>query len=66
MHMPDLNAREWAALLPLIILMVWMGVAAQTFLPSIGASNAKALSMTKGQIEQRVETTTPKVATRAH
>jgi NADH-quinone oxidoreductase subunit M len=37
-HMPDMTGREWAAILPLIILMVWMGVAAQTFLPSIGAS----------------------------
>ena len=43
MHMPDLNAREWAAILPLLILMIWMGVAAQTFLPSIGASNAAML-----------------------
>ena len=24
-HMPDLNGREWAAILPLLILMVWMG-----------------------------------------
>ena len=65
-HMPDLNGREWAALLPMIVLMVWMGVAAQTFLPSIGASNAQILSQTKGSIEQSVKADTGnEVAARA-
>jgi NADH-quinone oxidoreductase subunit M len=54
-HMPDLSSREWAAILPLLILMVWMGVAAQTFLVSISASNANTLSMTKGGMEQQVK-----------
>jgi NADH-quinone oxidoreductase subunit M len=54
-HMPDLSSREWVAMLPLLVLMVWMGVAAQTFLPSISASNAKALGMTRGSIEQQVQ-----------
>ncbi|HYI94646.1 MAG TPA: NADH-quinone oxidoreductase subunit M [Bryobacteraceae bacterium] len=53
--MPDLNAREWAAILPLVVLMIWMGVAAQTFLPSIGASNAGFLAATKGSVEQQVK-----------
>ncbi|MBC7927262.1 MAG: NADH-quinone oxidoreductase subunit M [Bryobacteraceae bacterium] len=56
-HMPDLNAREWAALLPMLALMVIMGVAAQLFLPSISASNAEALTHTKGSQEQRVKAT---------
>ena len=46
--------REWAAILPMIILMIWMGVAPQTFLPSIGASNAAMLATTKGRLEQQV------------
>ncbi len=25
-HVPDLNAREWAVVVPLIVMMVWMGV----------------------------------------
>ena len=25
-HMPDLNGREWAAVIPLIVMMVWMGI----------------------------------------
>ena len=39
-NMSDLNSREWAALLPML-------------LPSISASNADALSHTKGTQEQR-------------
>jgi hypothetical protein len=35
--------------------MIWMGVAAQTFLPSIGASNSAMLSTTKGSVEQQVK-----------
>ena len=37
-HMYDLNRREWAAMIPLLVLMVWMGTYPQTFLPSISAS----------------------------
>jgi NADH-quinone oxidoreductase subunit M len=54
-HMPDLVGREWAALLPLIALMVVMGIAAQAFLPSIGASNSDALMKTRGNQEQNVK-----------
>jgi NADH-quinone oxidoreductase subunit M len=57
-HMPDMSFREWAAILPMIVLMIWMGVAPQTFLPSIGASNAAMLSTTKGSLEQQVKSTT--------
>ncbi len=42
-HMFDLGAREWAAILPLLLLMVWMGTFTQTFLPSISAQNAQIL-----------------------
>lgn len=63
-HMPDLNTREWIAILPMLILMVWMGVAAQNFLPSISASNARTLSQSNGSVEQQVKTPTktPEVA----
>lgn len=53
-HMPDLVAREWAALLPMLAMMIAMGIAAQMFLPSISASDADALAQTKGSQEQRV------------
>jgi NADH-quinone oxidoreductase subunit M len=66
-EMPDLTAREWAALVPMVVLMIWMGVAAQTFLPSIGASNAGILLHTKGHVEQnvKVQQTGNEVASRA-
>jgi len=38
-HMTDLSKREWLCIMPLVVLMVWMGVYTQTFLPSIGESN---------------------------
>src|SRR5580704_1191341 len=31
-HMPDLSAREWSAMIPLVVMMVWLGVGSQTFL----------------------------------
>jgi NADH-quinone oxidoreductase subunit M len=46
-HMTDLSGREWAAILPLLILMVWMGTYTQTFLPSISAQNARILEQVK-------------------
>jgi len=42
-HMPDLNAREWAAVLPLLILMFWMGIYSQSFMPAISAQNTQIL-----------------------
>ena len=42
-HMPDLNFREYAIIVPLILLMVWMGTFTQSFLPPISASNAVLL-----------------------
>ena len=55
-HMPDLSGREWLALAPMVVLMIWMGVYPQTFLPSIGAANAAALAQSKGKVEQQVKT----------
>jgi len=42
-HMPDLNFREYAIIVPLILLMVWMGTFTQSFIPSISASNTVLL-----------------------
>jgi NADH-quinone oxidoreductase subunit M len=46
-HMPDLGRREWAAMLPLLVLMVWMGTVTQSFLPPISTSGAAILESTK-------------------
>ena len=53
-HMYDLNAREYAAVLPLIVLMVWMGSFTQSFLPSIGAANARILAPIEAKREFQV------------
>jgi NADH-quinone oxidoreductase subunit M len=42
-HIPDFNLREWACIVPLIMLMVWMGVFTQTFLLPVSEANAKIL-----------------------
>jgi NADH-quinone oxidoreductase subunit M len=53
-HMVDLSAREWAVIVPLLVLMVWMGSFAQTFLPAISVQNAAILDQTKKVETQRV------------
>jgi NADH-quinone oxidoreductase subunit M len=57
LHMPDLSHREWGAMLPLLVLMLWMGVYSQTFLPSVGAVNAQVIEQTKNGLEYRVQLT---------
>jgi NADH-quinone oxidoreductase subunit M len=64
-HVHDLGPREWAAILPLVLLMVWMGTAAQTFLPPISAANAQVLEQTKINVEFRVEHNVPAEAAHA-
>ena len=49
-HMPDLSGREWAAILPLLLLMFWMGTYTQTFLPAITAQNGRILEQSKQRI----------------
>lgn len=46
-YMRDFSAREWATMVPLAALMVWMGVYSQSFIPVITASNARTLEMTR-------------------
>lgn len=45
-HMPDMSAREWGAMIPLLILMVWLGVGSNTFLPRISAVTSAILKET--------------------
>jgi len=49
-HMYDLTGREWAAALPLLLLMVWMGTYTQTFMPPISAQNAQILQQSGGAV----------------
>ena len=54
-HMWDMRGREWLAMLPLLILMVWMGSFAQSFMPPISAQNAQILQQTKTGVDERVQ-----------
>lgn len=47
LHMHDLTAREYAALIPMIAMMVWMGVYSQSFLPSVSSQNTEILKMSQ-------------------
>jgi NADH-quinone oxidoreductase subunit M len=55
-HMPDLNLREYAVIVPMIVLMLWMGTFTQSFIPPISASNAVALGPIDARREVHVRT----------
>jgi NADH-quinone oxidoreductase subunit M len=42
-HMPELNLREWACIVPLVVMMVWMGLYTQSFLPPVSETNTQIL-----------------------
>jgi len=51
----DLNVREWAAVVPLVTMMVWMGVYSQSFLPPIGKATARVLNQVQINVPVRVQ-----------
>lgn len=51
-HMPDFNMREWVCVIPLVVMMVWMGISTQTFLPAVSEANAGILS--KSQLSAHI------------
>jgi NADH-quinone oxidoreductase subunit M len=54
-YMPDLGLREWAAIVPLVVMMVWMGVYSQSFLPPVSKTTARVLEQTHINVPERVE-----------
>jgi NADH-quinone oxidoreductase subunit M len=52
--MHDLNRREWAALVPLIAMMVWMGVYTASFLPPVTRANAATLEQSRMNVRFHV------------
>jgi NADH-quinone oxidoreductase subunit M len=57
---PDLDVREWLCVVPLIVLMFWLGIGTQTFLPAITGTTSHLLDDSRQSIPFRVE------AARAH
>jgi len=54
-HVPDLNLREWAAVVPMIAMMVWMGVYSQSFLAPVSKVTARVLEQTQVNVPYRVQ-----------
>ncbi|HLX44566.1 MAG TPA: NADH-quinone oxidoreductase subunit M [Bryobacteraceae bacterium] len=54
-HMFDLTPREWLAIAPLLLLMVWMGTFTQSFMPAISTQNARILQDTQKPKVERVQ-----------
>jgi NADH-quinone oxidoreductase subunit M len=54
-HMFDLVPREHLAMIPLIVLMVWMGSFSQSFIPPISVTNAGILGPIDARKEVQVE-----------
>ena len=61
-HVPDLNPREWAVILPLAAMMVWMGVYSQSFLPPVSKVTARVLDQTQINVPFKVQIHSNKVA----
>ena len=55
----DLRTRDWAPLLPLILLMIWLGSYTQSFLPPISTATSHLLDETSMSNEYRVKLVTP-------
>lgn len=55
----DLSWGELAPVLPLLVLMVWLGSYTQSFMPSITSANAQLLERTKVSVEFNVKTNRP-------
>jgi NADH-quinone oxidoreductase subunit M len=53
-HLPDLKLREWVAVVPLIVMMVWMGVYSQSFLPPVSKATARVLDQAQVNVPFRV------------
>jgi len=53
-HFHDLQGRDWVPILPLILLMVWLGCYPQTFMPSISAATSNLLDHTNMNNQYRV------------
>ena len=55
LHMPDLSTREYAALVPMIAMMIWMGVYSQSFLPAVSSQNTEILKMSQDRRTTLIE-----------
>ncbi|MCU1295458.1 MAG: proton-translocating NADH-quinone oxidoreductase, chain [Bryobacterales bacterium] len=57
---PDLTGRDWAPVVPLIVLMVWFGSYTQSFMPPISSATSHILDESRMNDEYRVKLVTPR------
>ncbi|MBV8550814.1 MAG: NADH-quinone oxidoreductase subunit M [Acidobacteriaceae bacterium] len=55
----DLSTRDWVPLLPLIVLMVWLGVYTQSFMPPITSATSHILDQTNMNNQYQVKLVLP-------
>jgi NADH-quinone oxidoreductase subunit M len=55
----DLAFRDWAPVLPLIVLMVWLGSYTQSFMPPISSATSRLLEQTSVNSQYRVKLAVP-------
>jgi NADH-quinone oxidoreductase subunit M len=58
-HFHDLQWRDWVPVVPLILLMVWLGCYTQSFMPSISAATSQLLDGTNMGNQYRVKAAAP-------
>jgi NADH-quinone oxidoreductase subunit M len=62
-HMPEITGREWACMVPLIIMMVWMGTYTQTFLTPVTKATARLLEQSNSPaVRVQVPVKSPPIA----
>jgi NADH-quinone oxidoreductase subunit M len=64
-HFHDLQWRDWVPIVPLILLMVWLGCYTQSFMPSISAATSQLLDGTNMSNQYRVNLNPGSVAVAA-
>jgi NADH-quinone oxidoreductase subunit M len=55
----DLEFREYACVIPLIVMMVWMGTYTQTFLPAVSNTTKQIIEQSNANVPFRVMNSTP-------
>ena len=58
-HVPDLSGREWACVVPLILMMVWMGTYTQSFLTPVTKATGRILEQSKTPATMSVQLNSP-------
>jgi NADH-quinone oxidoreductase subunit M len=56
----DLTGREWAAVIPLLVMMVWLGCYTSLFLGPISKANERLLEQSSMNVELKVRNTAPR------